>query len=335
MENIKEKSLKDKVIDLVQEDVPDHLHFWPYSLGAIPLVLFLILAVTGILMTFYYIPHPEKAYDSVREITYGIYLGYFIRGLHKVAVNFMVLFLLFHIVRVFFTRGYSGGGAVKWVMGALVFFTTLALGFTGYSLVYDNVSYWGTVVVTTMAGEVPLVGKPLLYLLRGGEEISEITLLRLYDLHTKLLPLLIVLLIGAHIAATRLVGFAKVEGLGGEHPFWPDHAVKVGVITLGLLIIMVNLVLIFPPGLGEMADPVLVAEDVSPPWYFSASYQWIIIAPREPALFVMLIFPVLFICYPWIDSFLEGRGYEMAKVNMAVGTVVIVAFLWLTLWEIF
>lgn len=334
VEEIKEKSLKDKVIELIQEEVPDYMNNFFYCMGATPLILFLVAAATGILMSFYYIPYQEKAYESVKAITSEIYLGWFIRGLHKISINLMIFTLFLHLVRVFMTRAYKAPGELKWLLGAILFFTTLAMGFTGYSLVYDQVSYWGMTVVLNMANEIPLIGPPLAYLLRGGAEVSEITLLRLYDLHTKLLPLVLILLIGGHIIAIRTLGFAKIEGAEGKHMFYPAHAIKVGVIALGLLILMVNLVMIFPPGIGEAANPLEVASNVSPPWYFSATYKWITIAPRQPALFGILIFFVLFVFYPYIDRFLTKRGFNMGRVNIVFGSAAVVIFAILTLWEI-
>lgn len=333
-EEIKEKSLKEKIIDVIQEDVPDHLNKFFYCLGATPLVLFVILAVTGTLMTFYYIPFPGQAYESVDRITNEIYLGSFIRGVHKITVNLMIVTLMLHIVRVFITRAYSDRGEIKWLLGAFLFFTTLAFGFTGYSLIYDNVSYWGMTVVTDMLGQIPVVGQSLTLLLRGGEKVTELTLLRVYDLHTKLLPLLILVLIGAHILAIRTIGFAKIKGSEGVHDFYPGHALKTGAIAIGLLILIVNLAIIFPPTLGEPANPLVVANDVAPPWYFSAIYKWITIVPREAGLFGVFVFFTIFTIYPYIDRGLSMRGARMARVNIALGTLTVVIFVSLTLWDL-
>ncbi|MBI5683334.1 MAG: cytochrome bc complex cytochrome b subunit [Deltaproteobacteria bacterium] len=340
IEHAETKPLKGRIIDLIQEDVPDHLYSWPYTLGAIPLVLFGILLVTGILMTFYYIPYPDRAYESVREITYSIYLGWFIRGMHKLAVHLMILSLLFHITRVFITRAYKEGGEVKWLLGAGIFFTALAFGFTGYALVYDNISYWGMIVVTNMAGELPIIGKTLLLLLRGGEDVTEITLLRLYDLHTKLLPFLIITLLLSHILAVRFFGFAKLGTdlksvpTQGMHKFFPEHAMEVGLISICLLIFIIDITMLFPPQLGSPANMQEVASNVSPPWYFSAVYKWITIAPRNAALFGVLFFSAIFFAYPYVDRFLTKRGANMQRINIAVGAAAVIVFVILTLWEI-
>lgn len=310
-------------IDHIQKDLPEHLEWWPYTLGAIPLTLFGILVATGLLLTFYYVPSPEKAYESVDEITNGVYLGWFVRGLHKTSVDLMILFLLFHVIRVFLTRGYRAPGELKWVSGSIVLFVTFAMGFTGYSLVFDNVSYWGMTVVTNMIGTFPVVGPPLLYLLRGGEEVSGITLLRLYDLHTKLLPVLLGGLVLGHVVIVRLMGFADVEASRRFHPFYPEHTLKMGAVAVGLLVLMVDVVMIFPPVLGPPANPQEVASDVSPPWYFSAPYMWISLLPGPLALWSLMGGAGLFVLYPFIDRALAERRWPMALVNGVVAAAVV------------
>lgn len=312
-------------VDYIQKDLPEHLEWWPYTLGAIPLTLFGLLVVTGLQLTFYYVPSPEQAYESVEQITHEVYLGWFIRGLHKLSVDLMILFLFFHVIRVFLTRAYRTPGELKWVSGSVVLFVTLAMGFTGYSLVYDNVSYWGMTVATNMLGTLPIVGTPLLYLLRGGEEVSGGTLLRLYDLHTKLLPVLLVALVGGHVLIVRIMGFADVEGSRGLHPFYPEHTLKMGAIAVGLLLLIVDLVMIFPPTLGLPANPQEVASDVSPPWYFSAPYMWISLLPGPVAVWSLLAGAGLFVVYPFVDRELSRRGWPMTVVNAVVGSVVVVA----------
>jgi quinol-cytochrome oxidoreductase complex cytochrome b subunit len=319
-------------VDYIQKDLPEHLEWWPYTLGAIPLTLFGLLVVTGLLLTFYYVPSPDKAYESVEDLTNHVYLGWFVRGLHRTSVDLMILFLLFHVIRVFLTRAYRAPGELKWVSGSIVLFVTLAMGFTGYSLIFDNVSYWGMTVVTNMIGTLPIVGTPLLYLLRGGEEVSGHTLLRLYDLHTKLLPVLLGGLVVGHVLIVRLMGFADVEGSRRFHPFYPGHTMKMGAVAVGLLLLIVNIVMIFPPQLGPPADPQEVASDVSPPWYFSAPFMWISLLPGPLAVWSLLGGAGLFVVYPFVDRELSRRGWPMGAINalvgaLAVGAMVVLMYL--------
>ena len=312
-------------VDYIQKDLPQHLDWWPYTLGALPLTLFGLLVGTGLLLTFYYVPSPERAYESVDEITNEVYLGWFVRGLHKTSVDLMILFLFFHVIRVFITRAYRTPGELKWVSGSIVLFVTLAMGFTGYSLVFDNVSYWGMTVVTSMIGTLPVIGTPLLHLLRGGEEVSGVTLLRLYDLHTKLLPVLLGGLVLGHVVIVRLLGFAEVKGSRGFHPFYPEHTLKMGAIAAGLLLLIVSIVMIFPPLLGPPANVQEVASDVSPPWYFSAPFMWITLLPSPLALWSLLGFAGLFVVYPFLDRVLDERGWPMEIVNALVAATVVCA----------
>jgi len=209
------------------------------------------------------------------------------------------------------------------VSGSIVLFVTFAMGFTGYSLVFDNVSYWGMTVVTNMIGTLPVVGTPLLHLLRGGEDVSGVTLLRLYDLHTKLLPVLLGGLVLGHVVVVRLMGFADVKGSRGFHPFYPEHTLKMGAIAVGLLLLIVNVVMIFPPLLGPPANPQEVASDVSPPWYFSAPFMWITLLPAPIALWSLMGLAGLFVVYPFIDRELMKRGWPMELINAAVGVLVV------------
>jgi len=240
-------------------------------------------------------------------------------------VDLMILFLFFHVIRVFITRAYRTPGELKWVSGSIVLFVTLAMGFTGYSLIFDNVSYWGMTVVTNMIGTLPVIGTPLLHLLRGGEEVSGVTLLRLYDLHTKLLPVLLGGLVLGHVVIVRLLGFAEVKGSRGFHSFYPEHTLKMGAIAAGLLLLIVNIVMIFPPLLGPPANVQEVASDVSPPWYFSAPFMWITLLPGPLALWSLLGFAGLFVVYPFLDRVLDERGWPMEIVNALVAAAVVCA----------
>ncbi|MDZ7764390.1 MAG: cytochrome b N-terminal domain-containing protein [Melioribacteraceae bacterium] len=152
---------------LMKEPIPAHVKHWYYALGATTLILFILQVVTGIMLTFYYIPSPEMAYESVRYITEEVRMGFYIRGLHRWGSNLMVIAIFLHMVRVFFTRAYRKPREMNWILGVVIFLSTLTLCFTGYSLVYNQLSYWAATVRTNMIKEIPLIGVPVLELLRG------------------------------------------------------------------------------------------------------------------------------------------------------------------------
>ncbi len=128
------------------EPVPHHLKHWWWCLGGTAAYLFIVQVVTGILLTFYYIPASEEAYASVQKITTVVPYGWFIRSLHKWSSNLMIVAVILHMMRVFFTGAYRKPRELNWMIGIGLVAVTLFFGFTGYSLVYEKLSYWGITV---------------------------------------------------------------------------------------------------------------------------------------------------------------------------------------------
>ena len=212
--------------DALAEPIPSHMKYWFYALGATPLILFFIQILTGILLTFYYIPSPEKAFESVKYISEEVRLGFYIRGLHRWGSNLMVIAIFLHMVRVFFTRGYRKPRELNWILGVIIFLVTLTLCFTGYSLVYNQLSYWAATVGTNMVKEIPLIGTMMLEFLRGGQEVTANTLTRFYNLHIIFMPLFLLVFLVVHIIMVRLHGVSKLEGRENDektYPFYPEH----------------------------------------------------------------------------------------------------------------
>ena len=165
-----------------------HATNYIYCFGGIALVLFLILAATGILLAVYYQPTPDTAYQSVLNITTHVQFGWWIRSIHRWSAGGMVLLVFVHMLRVFFTGAYKKPRELNWLTGVALLLITMGFGFTGYLLPWDQKAYWATKVGTDIAGSVPVLGHFLLVSLRGGEQISAATLGRFFDLHVLVLP---------------------------------------------------------------------------------------------------------------------------------------------------
>ena len=129
------------------ERLPIHLKTWLWALGGTPALLFGVQVVTGVLLTFYYVPSPMHAYESVRQLTFAVRFGWFVRGLHQAASQLMIIAVLLHMIRVFVTRGYRRPRELSWVAGVALFLLTLGFAFTGYALV--------CAASTTFAGVLP------------------------------------------------------------------------------------------------------------------------------------------------------------------------------------
>lgn len=187
--------------------VPAHVN-WTGCFGGITLFLFMIQVATGILLTLYYRPAPEAAYESVRHITNDVGFGWLVRGIHHWAATVMVATVFIHTLRVFFTGAYKPPRELNWVVGTILLFIVMGFAFTGYLLPWDQLSYWATTVGTEIAGAVPLVGKYLLLVLRGGAEISGETLTRFYAFHVIILPFVALFLMGLHFLMIRRQGIS-------------------------------------------------------------------------------------------------------------------------------
>ena len=319
--------------EVLREPIPHHMKNWFYAIGATALLLFLFQAVTGILLTIYYVPSPDGAYQSVRHITEDVRMGFWVRGLHHWGSSLMVIALFLHMVRVFFTRAYRRPRELNWIVGAILLVLTLALSFTGYSLVYNQLSYWAATVGTNMIREVPLVGAPVLTLLRGGEGIGGQTLTRFYVLHIMLLPALLLLTIAVHILAVRLYGVAKLQGEDEPtYPFYPEHFYHTLVIGLFLLTVMSALTVIVPPGLGVPADPLVTPQHIKPEWYFFAIYSVLKLLPLRLGIYLLAAATLAAVFWPFLDELLERR-WPGARRAYWLGSVTIVLFLFFTVYE--
>jgi len=145
----------------LNEPVPNHLKKWWFCVGGTPAYLFVVQAITGILLTFYYVPEPSQAYDSVAHITNDVPFGWWVRSLHKWSSNFMIVAVILHAMRVYFTGAYRKPREFTWATGAILLILTMVFGFTGYSLVYEQLSYWGATVAANLTETVPIMGEPL------------------------------------------------------------------------------------------------------------------------------------------------------------------------------
>ena len=180
-------------------DRPEPKGNWWNTLGSASLFLFILQGVTGIFLAVYYTPSPDHAYDSIQYIMNDVAFGWLIRGIHHWGASLMVLVVFIHMIRVFVTASYKYPRELNWVIGVGLLLLTLGMGFTGYLLPMDQKSYWATQVGTAIAGSVPFIGNFILKVLRGGTDISALTLSRFFAAHIWMLPAALAGLIGVHI----------------------------------------------------------------------------------------------------------------------------------------
>jgi len=177
-----------------------------YWLGGITTACALVLTMTGILLMFYYHPSVPQAYKDMKELTFVVEDGAFLRNLHRWAAQLMVFSAFLHMLRVFYHRAFRPPRQFNWVVGIVLLLVTLLLSYTGYLLPWDQLAFWGVSVGTNMAKEAPLVGEQIRFLLLGGHVVSENALLRFYVLHCVLLPVALLVLLSVHIWRVRKDG---------------------------------------------------------------------------------------------------------------------------------
>ena len=187
---------------------------WLYTLGSASLFVAVNQIVTGILLTIYYVPTPDHAYDSVSYITNQVPLGWFIRGLHHYGASAMVILVVLHMIRIIYYGAYKYPREATWVTGVFLLLITIGFGFTGYLLPWDQKAYWATTVGTRIAGTPPIIGDVMLRIVRGGEELSAVTLARFFGVHIWVLPATLLLLIGIHIYLVIRIGISDVPKKG-------------------------------------------------------------------------------------------------------------------------
>ena len=189
------------------------VNFW-FTLGSLSIILFLLQGLTGIFLMVYYVPSPDKAYQTVEYITNEVAFGWLIRGIHHWGATVMVLVVFIHMLRTFFTASYKFPRELTWMTGVVLLIATLGMGFTGYLLPWNQRSYWATVVGTEIAGTVPLVGDFITRILRGGVDLSGVTLARFFAVHVWFLPVIIGAVIGIHLYMVIRLGESSIPKEG-------------------------------------------------------------------------------------------------------------------------
>jgi quinol-cytochrome oxidoreductase complex cytochrome b subunit len=191
----------------MDKPVPGWINYF-FCFGGITFTLFLVQVLTGLLLSMHYTPSEAEAYRSIQSLHQDVPLGRLLRSTHHWAANFMVVMVLLHMLRVFITGSYKNPRELNWVAGALLFAVTLAFGFTGYLLPWDQKAYWATVVGTNMLDSAPLAGPYLAAFVRGGAEVTGQTLLRFYSMHVLWFPLLTGLFLWVHFHILRRIGIS-------------------------------------------------------------------------------------------------------------------------------
>jgi len=329
-----------------EKEVPVH-RFTPfYYLGGMTLFFFLVQVITGILLMLYYRPSAGEAFESVEFIMARVPFGWLIRSIHSWSANLMIFFGMTHLATTFFMKAYRAPREITWVTGCIVFFLSLAFGFSGYLLPWNQLAFFATKVGTDITAQVPLVGDWLLRFLRGGDRVTGATLSRFYGWHVAILPAITLLLLGLHLLLIQVHGMSvPPDPAARKRPrrsmrFVPDFLLRDLFGWTLALAVLAALAALFPWELGEKADAFAPAyQDIRPEWYFMFMFETLKMVPGGEVLGLeyeaipILLFGLgglVLVLVPWLDRGVVRRG--RSPLFTAAGAVVLFYVVGMTAW---
>ncbi len=336
---------------MVTHLVPRQARWW-YVFGSATLFAFIIQIISGVALSFSYIPSTSQAYDTLQFITNKAGYGHFMRGLHYYGASAMVLMVGLHMAQVFLFGAYKYPREMTWVTGVFMLGFTLIMGFTGQLLRWDQTGVWSVIVAAEQVGRVPLIGGWLARFTLGGDAVGGATLSRFFAIHVFVMPALVFGFLGIHLLGVLRHGisappkpgqllaretyrkeyaeFLKKDGV----PFWPDSAWRDVLFGAAMAAVIVLMALVFgPPELGKPPDPSIIEAYPRPDWYLLWYFAVLALLPKGTESFFMVFGPILvgiiLISLPFIAG--KGERSPMRRpwaVGILLGVVLMIATFW-------
>jgi len=304
-----------------------------YIFGSGLLFIFISQVITGLCLALYYVPSVESAHTSVAYITKQVAAGQFLRSLHYYGSSAMIIVLALHFLQTFIYGSFKGRRELLWISGAFLSLLVLGMGFTGYLLPWDQSAYFATAVGTNIVGEVPFIGQWLTDMLRGGDTLGTLTISRFYFAHVFLIPGMIFLLIGTHIALFRKAGAAGPINEDPVNPklppesFYPRQVIMDMAFALLLMIGLGFLAFFRPIELGPLANPGDTKFVPRPEWYYLPMFEWLKFWSSRMEVFAVVLIPgilaLLFFLMPFLDRKLERRPWRRPIPLLSVAIVLV------------
>jgi ubiquinol-cytochrome c reductase cytochrome b subunit len=275
---------------LVNKIFPDH---WSFMLGEIALYSFVILLVTGVFLTLYFVPSSQdvvyhgsylplvgqrmsEAYESTVNLSFAVRCGLLMRQMHHWSANIFVGSIVVHMCRVFFTGGFRRPRELNWIIGVNLMILAIFNGFLGYSLPDDLVSGTGIRISFSILESLPFVGSYLATFLFGGNFPGTVLIPRFFIIHVLILPAVIAGLLAGHLGLlvkqkhTQFAGNGATEQNVVGAPMWPTFLAKTNgflFLVAGVTTILAATVQINPIWQYGPYVPYKVSYAVQPDWY--------------------------------------------------------------------
>ncbi len=305
-----------------------------FRLGWLSTYFVFFETLTGIFLMIFYTPSPEVAYSNMLTIMSNVPMGQFVRDLHRLGAEAMVLIVFLHMLRTFFTGSYKKPRQFTWFSGIILLICTMFLSFSGYLLPWDQLALWAVTIGASMIEAAPpeIVGTNLNLLLRGGPDIGANGLLRFYLLHVLAVPAVLFIFTGVHYYKVIIHGHSlppREENIGEDSAkrvplekrvyFIPDVLTsEIMWIAVTTLILTVLVTWFFHAPLESHANPQATPLGTTAPWYFlwiqgmlklGDKVLWGIIVPTIVVVFLLAV--------PYIDT-TPSRRYAHRRVALSV-----------------
>ena len=269
---------------------PDH---WSFMLGEIALYSFLVLVITGIFLTAFFVPsmttvtyegtfatmhgvQMSQAFESTLVTSFQVPGGMLVRQMHHWSALLFTAAIVTHMARIFFTGAFRKPREINWLVGFTLMILSLAAGFTGYSLPDDVLSGNGLRIIDGVVKSIPIIGTYISYWLFGGEFPGEVLIPRMFTAHILLVPGLILGLIAVHLFLvflhkhTQYPGGARTDRNVVGLPLFPVYMAKAGgffFVVFGVIALVAGLFTINPVWNYGPYDPSPVSAGTQPDWY--------------------------------------------------------------------
>lgn len=326
---------------------------WFYVLGSATLFAFLIQVATGVALAMAYVPSAGEAYASLEYITHSAFMGSFLRGMHYYGASAMVLLIGLHTLRVYLFGSYKYPREVSWLTGVGLLALTMAMGFTGQLLRWDQNGVWSVVVAAEQAGRVPVLGTWIARFILAGDTVGGATLSRFFAIHVFLLPALIFGFVALHLWMVVRNGISEPPVVGEPvdpktyrkwyHdmvnrvgvPFWPDAAWR--DVVFGLLVLLGVAVAALQWGAPELIgppDPSNLDANPRPDWYLLWYFALLALLPHGAEDFVIVFAPLAFFVGMALLPFLNNKGERHPlkrpwAIGFVLATVLIIGTFWI------
>ena len=282
---------------------------YTFGLGGIAVLASLITLLTGVALTFYYVPTPSNAHSSIILIQDVVSFGALMRGLHYWGAQIMVIAVTLHLARIVFTGGYRPPREFNWLIGIALLVITLVWDFSGYVLRWDDGAYWAFLVGTNLLREIPAYGETIYRAIVGDVQIGANALLRFYGWHIFGLTAVGVFGVVYHLwrlnkdggISRPLLNDGETREFVSRDELFFREFITAALVTAALIFIT----LIFPAPIGTVANLDTGVGDVRAPWIF----LWVQNLLRSfPPLWAGIIAPAFVLITLMALPFLDRRG---------------------------